>query len=826
MRVPARFVSGQLLWSTSGSVWAVWRVAPTTYEWLDTRAKIDLHGRTRAALLGLPGESLLLSLCERIDPVDVVQAMVTGIDLDAAPEWAEAATVTLDALAEVELWRRAHFICACLPATGSTAARAVWGSARASVTGSFGLAAGPPGAAEIAGRRRQADSVGSALGDSLGSSLREATADEIAWVYARAPRRGIDDLPLVERRPEAPSAKGGRAGGRVRLGPAALVGLGEAVFAEGGERTDVRPGRGRRYVKVTTEAGVGYQSFLAVAEMPHRFSFPAGAGSEWLAAVDKVEFGVDWACRVRPVANADAQVKARRKARALVGQIEEYDGEPTGAPSALAEAIEGVQDQQAALAANPTDPELETTMVMCVWADDLGVVEERAKALRAAYEVSEYSLPRPTGGQLALYGMMLPGAPTPPVARDYTQHLLPRDLAAGMPFAGADVGDPRGMLLGVSLDGGTDRPVLVDPAYGPSIRTSGSMGVVGDLGAGKSHAVKCLTWATVARGGQVVALDRTPMGEWVAFAEVCPGRPQVVRLAAGADVSLDPLAVFDGEDRPRVAIGLLSLLTGAGALELEGAELSRAVRAVCARPGGRLVDVIAELETRGKEDTAAETVARKLRALSAEGLAQLVFGDAEPLRLGDADFVVFHTPELSLPDREVLVHEHLAKRLLPEQVLSQALLYLIAACARKVAFADTSRFSAVLIDEAWALTGSLEGAQLVFETVKDGRKHNAAMWLVSQHPDDLGEERIRDLLRNRLVFRQARASARKSLDFLGIDVTEGAVAFLEGAATGQCLFRDVRGRTGLVQILDAPTAELAAAFNTTPDTPTGGQAAA
>lgn len=810
MRVPARFVSGQLVWSTAGTVWAVWRVAPTTYAWLDTRAKLDLHARTRAALLALPGESLLLSLCERIDPVDVVDRMVQGVDLDRSPEWVEAASATLDSLDEVELYRRAHFIAACLPATGAVAARAVWGSARAAVTGSFGLAAGPPAAAEIAVRRRQADAIGSALADSLGTSLRQATADEVGWVYARAPRRGVDDLALPPPK-ERP---------RGEMGASTLVGLAEAVFAEGGEKGDARPGRARRYVKVTTEAGVGYQSFLAVADMPHRFTFPAGAGSEWLAAADTVAFPVDWACRIKQVPNADAQVKARRKARALVGQIGEYDGEPTGAPSALAEAIEGVEDQRAALAANPTDPELETTMVMCVWADDLDLLEERAQALRAAYEVSEYHLPRPTGGQLALYGMMLPGTPAPPVARDYTQHLLPRDLAAGMPFAGADVGDPRGMLLGVSLDGGTARPVLVDPAYGPTIRTSGSMGVVGDLGAGKSHAVKCLTWATVARGGQVIAVDRTPMGEWVSFAGVCPGRPQVVRLAAGANVSLDPLAVFTGEDRPRVAIGLLSLLTGAGALELEGAELSRAVRAVCAQPGGRLIHVIAELEARGQTDTAAETVGRKLRALSAEGLAQLVFGDAAPLRLGDADFVVFHTPELSLPDREVLVHEHLARRLLPEQVLSQALLYLVSAVARKVAFADTSRFSAVLIDEAWALTASIEGAQLVFEAVKDGRKHNAAMWLVSQHPDDLGEERIRDLLRNRLVFRQARASARRSLEFLGVDTTEGAVALLEQAATGQCLFRDVRGRTGLVQILDAPTPELAAAFNTTPDAPT------
>jgi len=110
----------------------------------------------------------------------------------------------------------------------------------------------------------------------------------------------------------------------------------------------------------------------------------------------------------------------------------------------------------------------------------------------------------------------------------------------------------------------------------------------------------------------------------------------------------------------------------------------------------------------------------------------------------------------------------------------------------------------------------------LYETVRDGRKHNAAMWLVSQHPDDLGEERIRELLRNRMVFRQARKSAYRSLDFLGLDGTEEGVSFIQSLETGQCLFRDVRDRTGLIEVLDA-SPELAEAFNTTPTT--GGVAA-
>lgn len=802
--IPARHVAGPLIWNDAGEVWALFRLSPVTYPYLDRRAKLDLHARTRAALLALPGESMLLSLAGRIEATDVVEAMVAGVDLPAHPAWARAAEATFDALGELDLYRRVHFVAARLPdASPRASLGAAVASARARVAGRFGLPPLPPSPAEVASRRRQAEEVGSALHRTL--AVRPARAAEVAWVYARAPRRGLGEPALGE----------GAGGGGTEVAGAALWALGEAVCVEGGERADASRPRHRRYLRVETEAGVSYQSFLVVADMPHRFSFPDGA--EWLPAAERVAFPVDWCARIRPVGNAEAQRRARRQARALVGQVDEYEGEPAGAPGTLAEALEGIDDERAALAQSPGDPELEVTMVFCVWAEDLEVLEARAGELRGVYQAADYGLPRPTGGQLALFQAMLPGAPTPPVARHYTQYLLPRDLAAGMPFAGTEVGDPGGMLLGVSLDGGAARPVLFDPAYGPAEARSGSLGAVGDLGSGKSFFIKCVAWATLARGGQVVALDRTPRGEWVDFAAVAPGRPQVVRLAPDADVCLDPLRVFSGPDRVRVAIGFLSLLTRTAPSDLEGTALAQAVRAVAARPSGRLRDVVDELAARGEADPDASVVGRKLAHLCHEDLAGLVFGDGTPLDLADADFIVFHTPGLSLPDREVLLSEHLARQLLGEQLLSQALLYLAAAVARGVAFADPARFAAVLIDEAWAITSSLEGQALLLEGVRDGRKHNAALWLCSQHPDDLGEPRLRDLLRNRLVFRQSKASARRALEFLGADAGEAAAALVEsGLETGQCLFRDVRGRTGLIQVLPAPLPEVAAAFDTNP----------
>lgn len=803
MRFPARSIAGNLVWARDGRVWAVWRVRPATYAWLPDHEKLLHHHRVRSLLACLPGESTLLGLCRRLDPGELAGRMSSGLDAPR-PEWREAAARAADLLAEVGGHERLHFLGVELPSpqTGRGLA-GIAGAAGGGVAAAFGLPSPPPGRHEVAARRRQADHLLSQLSSTL--PLQDATPADLGWIYARAPLRGIAD-PAPRALPDGPP-------------PPALATFGDAVLKEGGIAADPGRPRHRRYLRVETEDGVAYQAFLAVSDMPHRFRYPGGG--EWLAAADAAPFPVDWCVRIRPVSNQDAQARARRQARQLTGQVGEYEGEPSGMPASLAEAMEGIQDLRAALSGNPADPELLATMVYAVWSPELEELEERVASLRGMFTSREYDLHRPTGGQLSLFETMLPGSPLPPAARDYTQYLLPRDLAAGAPFAGVEVGDPEGMLLGYSLDAGTFTPVLLDPARGPRSNRSASMAAFGALGSGKSYFIKSVAQAALCRGGQVVVLDRTVTGEYAALAGVAPGRTQVVRLAAGSDVSLDPLRVFREEERAARAIGFLTLLTGTAPSDLQGAALAEAVRAVAARPGGRLADVLPVLEAAAVDDPDASVVWRKLRALSSSELAPLVLGDAPVLAL-DADYIVLHTPGLSLPDREILLNEHLARQLLPEQVFSQALLYLVAAVARSVVFSDTGRFAAALFDEAWALTASMQGRALLLESVRDGRKHNAAVWLLSQHPRDLGDEELAHLLGSRFAFRQSHDAAAAALGFVGVEPTEQAVRLLVAAGEGACFLRDLDGRVGFVRVLEATSEELHEAFDTMPGRRTAG----
>lgn len=827
MRLPARNIVGQLVWTTSGATWAVWRVRPKTYPYLPMGEKQGFHARLRKAIVALGAEAMLLSVCERVDPADVVERMVAGLDLEDHPAWVEVASRTLEDLGGEALYRRAHFMAALLPhASTGGALRAALGSARGQVGDSFGLAPPPVSAKEVAERQRQADTITTKLRGSL--RVRPATVAELRWLYARAPRRGVSEPTLDPTWSPRESRRARDRDGSVR-GPS-LASLGDAVFYEGGERTDAdRPRGHRRYLRVETEAGLSYQSVAVVSDMPHSFVFPGG-GAEWFARADEFGFPVDWCARVKAIPNAEAQVKAKKQDRQLRGQFDEWDGELAGAPPSLAQAVEGITHERGRLAANPGEPEFECTLMFALWADNLPDLEDRSEQLRDAFQADEYGLPRPTGGQLALYGAMLPGAPLPPVAKVYSQWLMPSDLAAGAPFAGTEVGDPQGMLLAYSLDAGMLQPVLFDPTYGPQIDRSPSLYASGALGSGKSYFLKEVAWSTLARGGQVIALDRTPKGEYVRFAKVVPGVVRIVRLTAdaGAEVCLDPLRVFrDPKERVRYALGFLSLLTATNPTDLEGAALGEAVRKVAERPGGRLPDVVAALEQEARTDPSADVVYRKLRHASQGELAGLAFGDGPTLDL-DADLIVFHTPGLALPDRAAVESAHLARQMLPEQVFSQALLYLVAATARSLAFSDDSRFTGVAMDETWALTSNPQGQQLLFETIRDSRKHNAACWLASQHPSDLGDPRLLALIGNHFVFQQSRESVRDALEHLGIEANESLVSELERSDEGDedglvdeerivpCLWRDVRNRLGLVRILKAPLAELHDAFRTTP----------
>ncbi len=811
MSFPPRYIAGNVVFTLDGVTWAFYRIDPPTYGRLPEKDKLVWHTLVSAALASLPGESMILGVARPLEPAAVVADMVAGVDLARNPRWAEIARDTLDALTAAKITTRVHYLGVCLPAPkGARKISAAVGSALSNVTQHFGVPALPVSASVVRTAQGVAADIATPLNEMFGGRMSKATEAELEWLYARAALRGLEEPLLGEFERSTTTT----------LSSAHLAALAQPVLVEGGSDSDGLPAARRRIVRVDTERGSSYQTVAVFSHIPARFEYPGGRG-EVLARLGESDVPVDWCLRIKPTSNAAAQLEITGKIRKLSGQFQEYDGDLAGAPDTLNDSIGEMRAELARLNASPSMPECQVTFLLALSADNAALLEERVERVRALLEANEFILPRPIGDQAALWEAMLPAASSPTVVAEYGQFMLPDYIAGQAPFTGSELGDATGPLLGLNLDA-SSRPVLYWAGTGPNLPApygpkSGSVGIFGRLGGGKSFLGKRIITDTVETGGRVILTDRTPMGEYVKLASalgVDGHTSQIIELGPETEVSLDPLQVFHGEEAIRYGTGFLTLLTGIDPTSPEGTVVQEAVRAVVDRHG-RLRDVVDELQNYGDTDTAftmaAQSMALRVKVFTRGALSKLAFGDGDPVNL-KADYSVFWAPNLSLPSAKALQDR---RQLMPEQIFNQALLYLITAVARYVAFSERDRFSLVVQDEGYVMSASAQGQELLEVILRDGRKHNAGLLFISHHADDL-DPLLQQLLGARFLFRMDRAAAPAGLRFMGMEITEENLDLIEESSrkAGECLFRDLDGRLGLLMILPPRTAELRSAFNT------------
>ncbi|MGA5564261.1 ATP-binding protein [Streptomyces platensis] len=840
MRIPVRHIAGQVIWTRHGTCWALWRVEGSGHAQSSRTVKERRLRALESLVKQLRGKAMLLSLCPQVDPAEVVRRMTDGVDLAACERYAQLATRVWDQLERLELTSRTDWLAVPLPAgTKRQAAGMAIDAARAEMALQLGLLPAPVGAREEVRRLRQAQDLAAAWPSTV--ALRPATEAEILWIYGHSARRGVLEPLLPE--PEQSTGRG-RGRGAAALGQVVLA-EGALPTAEGGDDADVHRGRfGRRWLQVSTEWGESYQTILSLTEMPERFIFP---GSEYLASLDEFGFPVDWVMRIKVTPGDVAEAKALRQAREVAGQAGEYEGETAGVPSRVLEAAEGMDEYRTAITSSKSEVEVQAMGALCVWGATPAEAEARAADLQTHFAGNDYTFTRPLGEQENLWYGMLPGARTPKVMASYAQVLLARDFAMAGPFAGSALGDAKGPLYGLQLAGGGTRPVLTDWSLGPRKSASASAAFIGELGGGKSVAMKAAVYGILAAGrktdqpgsrGRAVIVDRTPQQEWVRFAQACPGTTQVITIDDQAQVSLDPLrTILDRAQAQRRTESFLTLLLGVAPMSDQGVALSEAIAVVLAGPAPSMATLVGELQSRGKRDATSNAVARKLSSVARKDLARTIFDPTLPVvDTSRADAIVFATAGLALPKEHELSADRLAT-LEFEKVFGRATLYLIAALSREVCFANPHEFCVAVWDECWWLTSSPEGMSLLLELVRDGRKHDAGVFAGSHDGEDIGPKEsaagqvIRGLFPRKFLFRQTDvALARRGLAFLDLDpgdadlvelVTTGLSPVdvddeLRAQRAGECLHRDLYGRIGGMQIVVPADPEAEAAIHSDP----------
>ncbi|MFE4674481.1 ATP-binding protein [Streptomyces sp. NPDC056723] len=880
MRVPIRHIAGHLLWSAEGHTWAMYRLYPgadepghsseaVTGAYLPAAVREEQLQRITQLVRSLSGEPRLFGVCAQVDPSEVAWRMLEGLHADETGElvpeagpWVEHVEAALDLLDGQEMHRRTLWLAVPL----STGARNGWGmvprglgvGAFGELSDSLGLKPSPVSDTDVARAREKATQIEAQMAGAV--PFRPARPAEIVWLVQHAIHRGISEPLLSE------AASSALYAGRVRDGllvSPSYADLGQVRLEEGGSpRSAQAEGGGRRmalggflkrgggssrltgrqwwkeatsplrrrWLQVETPEGTGYQAHLVLAECPPAVSAQA---ADLFAQLDALDFPVDFTVALTLVKAAEARRKIQRKRTELVDQVDQYDTRPAGLPSDIPEAARDLGEMDARLARTSAEVEVQSVTVLTVWAPTSALCDARARALEKLLAGVDYRVVRPVGLQSELFTLGLPGSVRPLAVREFTQHQLAEDWAMSGAFARSEVGDPNGILLGFDLDCGTARPVMVNVADAPKQDASASLAVIGDLGGGKSVLQKHVQSAVVDRGARAICIDRTPVREWATFARgAAPGRCQVID-AAQAELSIDPLRLFPGPEGRQYALNYLTLQLGIGAMSVQGEVLHHAVEQAAGMPDAsmaKVVSVLAETAATGtgKRSDAAASVAGMLSLVTGNPLAAMVFDPALPVaRLNGSrasDLIVITTAGLTLPPKQAFENPEILHQQPLEALIGRAVLYLIAAMARQAAFADPSRFCAVVTDELYWLTSSAEGTALVHEILHDGRKHNAGLFAGSHDERELGPDR--GLFAYKALARTTdRERARRGLDFVGLDgrdedllrlVTTNLSPVAVTERAGEILLTGPRQNTGRIKVHIPGVERIASHVTTTP----------
>lgn len=833
MRSPTRTMAANLRWTRSGTVWADFLLSPLAYGFRPTKEKAVMRDMHTGLFRALPGESLLLGIRAGLNPAAVVERMIEGVDLEACPDWAAECSATLDTLDAIGPGQRIFWLSVPLADTGRS--KKMGGSLRAGLDEVRDMLtlprAGVPGD-EIARRIEQSRKVAAAI-PSMFHAL-PATAAQMVWLDSHYQQRGLfsdDEIPTgpTDTRFDTAAALLAHSG--------AL--LPEPMIDEGGQadldRTGIKGWKPweRRYLKITqpenpTITAASYQSLLVLAGLPTEgMDFP---GSEFLGRIDESGYEVDWALRLNIRSSEQAAGQNRRALIKLNDQYGQREGEMSHGHNALDRAAKDLAEYAGVLESDKLEVEVQATVVFCVAGPDPDSVQEQTEGLARYLGSADYRTSQPLGYQEDLWWAFAPGAPMSRAVREFAQITTSRSLAAAVPLASTSLGDNRGILIGLNISGGPPGAVLHDPA-GAAVRdVSGSLGVAGELGGGKSAFLKTLMGGVVDRGGQLVVADRTAMGEYANWARSVTNA--VVVDVDNPSWSLDPLRLFGPKAGARIAQSFLTPLTGIKPRSPIGQRLGDVLdpEYLDEHHLVGLGELLAHLQSHPKLPDATE-LASAMNAYARKDFGRVIFDSTLPVVPLDVGAVIIRTHTLQLPRPEEVSQAHLFDEMKLEKVFGRAIYAHIAALAREICFANPTRLGVFGVDEAHHITSSAEGDQELVEFVRDGRKHNAAVFLGSHDPAaDFGSEVLRGLIPTRVVMRHRdKKLAQRSLEWLGLNSGDEDLLTLltedtspvtaEGVAEhrrGEAFLRDSSGRIGRMKVLLPSLADRNAAVRTSP----------
>ncbi|GAT07647.1 ATP-binding protein [Mycolicibacterium novocastrense] len=483
-------------------------------------------------------------------------------------------------------------------------------------------------------------------------------------------------------------------------------------------------------LKVSTGNRHAYQAILT-AKLPDIVDWP---DTDMFSLFAHLEAPIDVVIRCSPKDRGVVE-EENKKADTIITDNQKETEHLNSQVKAFSREEQLLQIYSEKLSADPDAHSVTFTIFIAIGGQTPKEVADLIESLKTTFSRMniKFRAPQP-GQQEQLWAAMQPGAPRSPVLDRLADETTIDEFAEFIPFTTASIGHATGPIWARNLTSGLREFVRVAAEKVLQSNRSASMAFISSPGGGKSAAGKTLAYLAHGRRQSWGAIDRSNIevsvspprrtGEWVKFTEALPaGEVQVIDVAAPPG-TMDPLRVW-AHDPQRASLRAYALLMELLNLADDEQELALAE---ALNPEGLSANGIGSMMAlsrylKAQPDRAAVLVGRKIAAWAYRPFAAAVFDEDLPALKLTAQGTVFRTHGFALPGAQKVFNEHLYKKLQPEERYALAIYPLVAAFL-SAAFEQRGGTAWLFIDEAWTVTRTPVGHELMEPRMRDSRKHD------------------------------------------------------------------------------------------------------
>lgn len=588
------------------------------------------------------------------------------------------------------------------------------------------------------------------------------------------------------------------------------------------------------YIRINDDLGESYLTFLPITRTPDTLE---GLELFWLAQEFSFPVEVQSKAKKRNKTLAMNKIGSTKKTLKQTDQVL-YNNNDTDED--LLDGLEQLNDLSFGIQ-NRNHPLYDWMACYVVTGKTKEECAESVKQVKETLKENDCRCIQPQGDQLALFYKFLPGQALNPVEPKWLHSSTHKGLSELQFGLSQKLGTNIGPYIGrISFTDSFDvmeaiqssRFMVLIHAFLANEGVSGSstesphIYFSGATGQGKSFLMKLFAFYLMFLKGQVLMTDpKTEVKEWFERARQDPAvlqyYPEFERLMEQLTYItldpddpdnhgvLDPLNFLVGSKAKDAVLTMMNQLFPKVPLPVENEMRRQLGDLLNLKKEGHVVGLKMLVDGLVQhDDPEISEHGENMRLTIEDSILQLVFSDGHAKGVDvNNKFTVLQIQGLDLPDQDDAPEDWTES-----DRKAVAIMGPLAHFCQYFGMRDKHKNTTVIFDEAWVLTKARGGKKLVKGLRRVGRSFKNQLLLVSQSVSDGSNED--DIGNFGLCFAFDEPAERPAiLAHMGLDHTPENISLLAGLKKGQCLFKDMYDRVGVLSV-DCLFPEWALAFKT------------